>query len=52
MARWDPRNSPAPAIGCRIHGTPVTELPCDPCRRQRELFPRTDVYRAHHRNRR
>lgn len=43
MAKRDPRNNPSPAIGCATHATPRTEMPCDMCRRQGELFPRATV---------
>lgn len=42
----DKRNQPAAPIGCSIHHTLQTAMPCVLCKRQRELFPRSEVYRA------
>lgn len=43
MAKRDPRNNPAPPIGCLTHATPQSEMPCNMCRRQGELITRPDA---------
>lgn len=43
MAKRDSRSNPPAPIGCATHATPHSAMPCDMCRRQGELFTRTDT---------
>jgi hypothetical protein len=40
MVKRDSRSDPPPAIGCAMHATPQSDMPCDMCRRQGELLTR------------
>ena len=43
--------APKPRIGCSLHGSLETQLPCQWCRSQGELFTRREVAQGSRRDR-